>query len=71
MDWIYLVSVDDVQGYTIIGTGKTPKEAMDVAWKAYKENFSMDFTDKKKWFEYHGISENSCKGFNVGDGWVW
>jgi len=64
----YLVSVKTAN-YSVFGTGKTAKEAIDTAWKMYQRGFK-DFKDKEKWCNHYGISEASCQEVYIGDGWV-
>lgn len=57
-----------VGNYEIGGTGYTPKEALDSAWKTYRKHGFNDFTNKAEWLEYHGLNEESCEKITVGEG---
>ena len=65
---IYIVETW-VGNYNIVGTGFNAKDALQAAWSVYRRNGFDDFRSKKKWFEYHGLDEDSCRKVIVGDGW--
>lgn len=69
---VYLADAD-IGGYELIGSGYTPKQAIDCLWNEYKNNWSNWWGDgvptKKEWLEYHGINEDSCREIEIGKCW--
>ena len=59
-----------VGNYEVHGTGFTKKEAIDSAWKAYRNSGFKDFPKKSDWVEYHWGDDPGFKVFAVGDGWT-
>ena len=72
---IIYVAEADVGGYSLKGSGLTPKQAINVLWKEYRDNWAEHYwgygtPTKKEWLEYHDISEDSCEEIEIGKAWV-
>lgn len=69
---IYIIE-SYVGNYCIYGSGYTRKQAINVLWKEYKENWSKYWGDeeptKEEWLRYHGIDEDSCEEIEIGKAW--